>query len=219
MLRIWPLYFTGLITGFIIIPFIQSLFGIAFTESANPVLFLLFLSNFSNLLYGYPSTPPLGVLWTIGVLMQFYIVWPLLLNIFKKSRIFLFTLILITSCVFRYYNSSHLDVLYYHTFSVMSDFAIGGIIAIFAFRSTFIISVIKHMPTLQIVTLYLLGILLVVFDEYIFINPLLISVERIILSIFLAFGILEQNYSNHSLLKMKNLKIPTALSKYSYSFY
>jgi len=48
ILRIWPLYFACVAFGFLIFPQIKLIFGEVPVETANPVLFFTFLSNFNN---------------------------------------------------------------------------------------------------------------------------------------------------------------------------
>jgi peptidoglycan/LPS O-acetylase OafA/YrhL len=219
ILRIWPVYFLSLLIGFTVIPLIQSSQNISSIESVKPLFFLIFLSNFNNILYGYPRIFNLGILWTIGVLIQFYLLWPLLFILFRKIRILIPIIIIVISVIFRFYNSSNLAILYYHTFSVMSDFAVGSICALFIFRSNFIQHILHYLSTSQILLIYLIGILLVIFNGYIFTTSFLISVERLLLSFFLAFIILEQNYAEHSFIKMGNMRLPTLLGKYTYGLY
>ncbi|HVU06656.1 MAG TPA: acyltransferase [Candidatus Paceibacterota bacterium] len=77
-LRIWPLYF-GFILVFMVWQPLEP--GI---RSVHIVMNLLFLGNFSFMLFGINGTT--GHLWTIGMEEQFYFVWALTLK-FKPKEI------------------------------------------------------------------------------------------------------------------------------------
>jgi peptidoglycan/LPS O-acetylase OafA/YrhL len=96
VLRIWPLYYLILITGFFVLPQIDIIkltyfdlhFKLHFTE--NLFLYLLILPNLAFSFF--PAVPHIGQSWSIGVEEQFYIIWPLII---KKIKINLKVLSLI----------------------------------------------------------------------------------------------------------------------------
>ena len=96
ILRIWPLYFVLLITGFFILP--QFDFFILFKRSfhenfySNLFLYVLMLPNLAFTLFN--PVPHIGQLWSIGVEEQFYLIWPLLISRAKN----LFRLVLYLLC-------------------------------------------------------------------------------------------------------------------------
>lgn len=93
ILRIWPLYFILMILGFFILPHFDF-----FTLPLNqPVatdflgkfmLFLFFLANVAFVFY--PVVAFAGVLWSVAVEEQFYLIWP---NLIKKFKNVLYTLL------------------------------------------------------------------------------------------------------------------------------
>ena len=54
------------------------MFGGVPDETANPLSYLLFFANFDLIHHGLPDASVLGVLWSISVEEQFYILWPLI---------------------------------------------------------------------------------------------------------------------------------------------
>ena len=87
ILRIWPLFFLVLVCGFAAaIAFGSSLgFSGAIERPLGPqvLLYALLLPNLSSQMFG--AIPFAGVLWTVGVEEQFYLLWPVLLRRFKRS--------------------------------------------------------------------------------------------------------------------------------------
>ncbi|MFI5135968.1 MAG: acyltransferase family protein, partial [Chitinophagales bacterium] len=131
-LRIWPLYFLVLLMFFLVIPALMHLFGRDYHETANPVAYIFFWSNFYIIKYGFPYSPVLAVLWTISVEEQFYIVMPWLMKFFKRWRMHVLIIVILISTGFRIYYRDNGTVLFFNTFCIMSDFAVGALIALFA---------------------------------------------------------------------------------------
>ena len=72
ILRIWPLYYSIVLFGFIVFPFLKTLLGQIPNETANPIYFITFLSNYNNIINGLPDASMLGVLWSVSIEEQFY---------------------------------------------------------------------------------------------------------------------------------------------------
>ncbi|MEO8085339.1 MAG: acyltransferase [Bacteroidota bacterium] len=104
ILRIWPLYYIIMILGFFIIP----LFGMAdffskeqycqayissLQSGMNLVLFIIFFSNLAMILF----RPVVGAsqTWSVSVEEQFYGIWPLMMNKFRKKPWIAFTGVII----------------------------------------------------------------------------------------------------------------------------
>lgn len=100
VLRIWPLYyFIGLI-AFFLLPNIQffniPIYSDQLIENFNfkLMLYLLFLPNLLLLGFGI-IVPYASQSWSVGVEEQFYLIWPLLMKIFKNKLTLFFLIILI----------------------------------------------------------------------------------------------------------------------------
>ena len=77
ILRIWPLYYFVVFVGFVVVPFVQSRLGQPTPERGNILYYLAFLGNFDV----KPTSAVLGILWSIAVEEQFYLVWPVVFSI------------------------------------------------------------------------------------------------------------------------------------------
>jgi peptidoglycan/LPS O-acetylase OafA/YrhL len=131
ILRIWPVFFLVVLLGFVIVPLFSGNFSAAETGKHLP-WYVLFANNFDLITTGFTGfgNDSLGILWSVAVEEQFYLLWPVVI-LFTSKRWFWFipVLIIIVSAIFRKLNSSNTDILTFHSFSVMSDLAIGSIIA------------------------------------------------------------------------------------------
>ena len=219
LLRIWPVYFIVIIFGFFLFPILP--FG---DTTSNSLLHCsLFISNFEEIWNGWrDSISFLSVTWSVSVEEQFYIGWVALMAIlprFRKGKFFLlyFCLLILTNLVFRTLYAGEERIIYFHTFSVVSDLAIGGFLSYACFHYK-IKERIKDISRLKITLVYISGILITIFSSHIFLGKLVI-IERIILGLFFAFIIFEQAYCTHSFYKADKIKGFFKLGELSYGFY
>lgn len=219
VIRIWPLYFLCAFFGFVIFPVLKNHLGQVTQESADPKLYLLFLGNFDIIKNGWPDSTELGVLWSISIEEQFYLVWPVLLYFLpiKKYWIIFLTVILISLGFRAFYDSELYN--HYHTLSCISDMAVGGLGA-WLIHIAVIRNLIVNFSRIQIVMIYLAFALCFVFKDQIF-NQIYLSrvFERVIISVLIILIILEQNYSKNSFYKMGNFKYISNLGLTTYGMY
>ncbi|MFT5306585.1 MAG: peptidoglycan/LPS O-acetylase OafA/YrhL, partial [Chitinophagales bacterium] len=102
MLRIWPLFYFCVLFGFYIFPILKTMFGQVPNETANIGYYLLFLNNFDFINNGIPDSSMLGLLWSVAIEEQFYLVWPIILFLLPIKRYWMaFVAIIGVSLVFR----------------------------------------------------------------------------------------------------------------------
>jgi peptidoglycan/LPS O-acetylase OafA/YrhL len=218
-LRIWPLYYFCVIFGFFIFPIFKMHYAGTFHETANPILCSTFLNNFDRIQNGNPHALILGVLWSVGVEEQFYLIWPLLfLFTPKKFYGIVFLGVLIISTVFRTF-FLHRTVIDWHTLGVITDMAIGGLGAYLILNNIKFKNGIENFPKAFISIIYLLAFVFIIFNYQVFSTTFLFIAKRLIMASVFILIILEQNFSHHSLFKIGNWKMISKLGKYTYGLY
>lgn len=218
ILRLWPLYFVIILFGFFLFPHLP--FGIQTVHEFWR--YSLFLSNFDEIIHGSrDSVNFLTATWSVSIEEQFYVCWALVIGFFQwktvRSFQYFFLLVITGSLAFRFYYAANPDFLYYHTLSVISDMAIGGLLAswVFGKSSTGIIEALKKG---HIILLYVLGIGFL-FSANKLLPGRLIALERLISGLFFAFVIIEQLKSGRSFFKADRIPLFQQAGKLTYGFY
>jgi peptidoglycan/LPS O-acetylase OafA/YrhL len=146
ILRIWPLYFLIVAISQFLIP-CTGLFGLDSIYSASApqfrqasLYYLLFLPNLAFTLVS-PVNPLLGFTWSIGAEEQFYLIWPLVLQIGRR-RLPLILATIITLALLAggiYIPRISAAILW----SNMGFFALGGLVAFLRARRPDLISALS----------------------------------------------------------------------------
>ena len=218
VLRIWPLYFLVVLFGFFLFPVLP--FGV---DTVHQLwMYTLFLSNIDEIWVGASdSLNFLTATWTVAAEEQFYLIWGLLIGIFsfrKKSTYYIFfNAIIIGSLVFRYLNLDDPRTLYYHTFSVMSDLAFGGLVALFAFSGKAKL-LFEKLTRIQLILFYVLAALIFIFEGS-FLKGVLFTFDRLVPEAIFAFIILEQVYAKKSFYKIDMIPLLYSSGELTYGFY
>ncbi len=233
-LRIWPLYFLALLSGFFIIPFIYSQLQISDFSSPNYLyeirsqlpFYLTFLGNWAVVLHTYSSFSNIAHLWTISLEEQFYLLWPLILVFIRsfKSALFFCILIIISATGFRYYLNSigtEHPHLYVNTFARVDTLVFGSLIALILFYKPQIISKLRLFFNLpfQGLSLILLGIILYRISLF---NPYLIrngTLGYLVISVFMSYYILSSLQIQTLFSKFLTWRPLVYLGKISYGLY
>ncbi|MEO6882571.1 MAG: acyltransferase [Bacteroidia bacterium] len=214
-LRIWPLYFLIVLIGFSA--------SFYFSNSAHPlpslIYFLSFTLNFYIVKHGADFLFFLVFLWSIAVEEQFYIFWSLTLKFFSNHAVKICFLILVFSLFFRYYFSNNSAMLYFHSFSVMADFAIGSLFAISAFRKNKIFVFLKSISKNYFSAIYFLLILNIFFYDRFYSNMWMIVFEKLIFSTLFALIIFDQSFRKKTLQKNNFSNVINYLGKISFGLY
>jgi peptidoglycan/LPS O-acetylase OafA/YrhL len=221
ILRIWPLFYFCVFFGFFIFPEIKLLFGQIPNETAHLTSYIFFLNNIDFVQNGIPDSSVLGVLWSVAIEEQFYLIWPLIIGLLSLRYILSgFVLIIISTYLFRLMHAEQPDILEYHTFSCISDMTIGGFFAFLCSTKPKFLKGIETIPKPLWVLLYLAVAAIYLFRHQIFsVSIYLLALDRLIISILFAFVILEQNYAHNSFFKMSQFKFISKLGTYTYGLY
>ena len=220
ILRIWPLFYLCVFIGFIVFPWIKDAMGQISNETANPIYYLTFLNNFDFIKNGLPDSSILGVLWSIAIEEQFYLIWPVILYICPLDKLWLpFGIIIISSLTFRAFNDHYL-IHEYHTLSCIGDMTIGATGAWLISVSQKFKNKIENLSRFQIAAIYVVFIFIFFFrDEVMLSNYGMRIFERTIIAFVILLIILEQTFSTNSLFKMARFKKISKLGIITYGLY
>jgi peptidoglycan/LPS O-acetylase OafA/YrhL len=220
ILRIWPLFYFCVFFGFYAFPIFKSAFGQIPNETASIWYYFTFLNNFDTINKGLADASVLGVLWSVAIEEQFYLVWPVILYLLPVKKYWIaFSLIIVTSIVFRAFNDS--SVLHEnHTLSCIGDMAMGSFGAWLVSQSNKFKDTVINLKKHTIILIYIVFFCIFIFrDEVLFSNYVLRVFERSIISIVILAIILEQNYSQNSFFKLSKFTTISKLGMITYGLY
>lgn len=223
-LRIWPLYFAVLLFVFVLLPFIMELFSNGFSFANRPFLYFVFLGNFDVIYISHhfynQDTLMASITWSVAIEEQFYLVWPLLF-FFIPKRFYpaVFFSIIILCYTFRYIYMNDVYILYFHTFAVFGDLAMGGLFAYYALFNQRFLKFFAQFNRFasSVVVMLLLGIIM--FSTYFISSPYWSVFNRLFFSFVFVLFIMDQNFNRRSLFKLSKGKFITKWGKYTYGLY
>jgi peptidoglycan/LPS O-acetylase OafA/YrhL len=222
VLRIWPLYYVVILFGFVGYPLLKHLLGFSsHIEAGNPLYYLFFLGNFDVIHLGHGHGAMItNITWSVAIEEQFYLCWPLIFFLLPpRAYKYSFPVIILVSGLFRFHNLQDGMVLYFHSLSVISDMAVGGLTAYLAINSEKFTQLFAGLSRPLILAIYCLGFSVLILREHIFVGPVPATLDRLVCSLFFAFILTEQNYSERSPFKIRRLRLCSMLGIYTYGLY
>lgn len=220
VLRIWPLYFVCVFIGFGVFPMIKSYLGETPQETAHLWTYLTFTSNFDFIAYGRPDASVLGVLWSIAIEEQFYLLWPLLFLLFKADRLWIpMVLLLSGSLIFRLLHPDYFNY-EFHSLSCMNDLVVGGLLGWLSKQKTEWLQWICAKGRWILYIAYPIFLLLFFFrDELFYHSDLLKPWEKLITSFAIGLIVIDQAFNGTSPMQLSRFKLISRLGKYTYAMY
>jgi peptidoglycan/LPS O-acetylase OafA/YrhL len=218
ILKIWPLYYLIVLIGFFVVPFTQSFLGQPTLEKGNLWYYLFFIGNFDVL----PTSAVLGILWSITVEEQFYLIWPILFSAVPvRFYKYVFPIIIALAIPMQFITYSlGGSLMWSNPLLCMGDLAVGGWCAYGAYTSDRFRDVLNNLSKQRITGIYVIGFAFLFAMYWLNSIGLIFKIfDRLILATFFAFIILEQNYSKNSFFKVSSFKTVSKLGLYTYSLY
>ncbi len=223
LLRIWPLYYLILAVFLGLFPLARSHLGSAGSYTLRPAYYLAFLGNFDaiHLIHTHgQGFDPVGITWSVGIEEHFFLLWPLLLFLVPWRRHWLiFISILGGSYAFRILVRDDPPTLYFHSFSVFCDLALGALTAYGAFHWGGFRRFLENLPRRVRMSGYLMGLAFLFFNGYPSRGPWWDALMRLPCTCFFAFVIADQCFHRSDYLKLARAKGLCRWGKYTYSLY
>lgn len=223
-LRIWPLYFVVLSIGLLIAAQAEP----RIVGAKESLWFAVFLGNFP-LFAGLPAPLCLSITWSVAIEEQFYIAWPQLLRrVGTRLCLRWFAALIAASLLFRLYRHGE-PAIHLHTLNAVPYLAVGGAMAFLSIKAPSFREAVEGMTRATIAAAYALGLLAVLLRDHVHYRSqspwlqdvllLCFAIQPLILALFFAFIIAEQNWAARSLVKASRFRPATLLGRYSYGLY
>jgi peptidoglycan/LPS O-acetylase OafA/YrhL len=223
-LRIWPLYFLLALLEYTTLPTVAKYIHWDIARDIHPLYVITFLSNFNFLeivRHGTVKYSLLGTSWSVAVEEQFYLILPLLFYFIpQKAYKFMFPVIIIACYAFRLAHAGDNLLLYFHTFSLFGDLAIGGLLGYYAYTSKPFVLWLKGLSKVAIMGTYIAGFLWFFYATQVHHTSIYFTaLGRLFNCIVFAFVIAEQCFSEKSFFNMSNNRFASKWGKYTYGLY
>jgi peptidoglycan/LPS O-acetylase OafA/YrhL len=161
-----------------------------------------------------------NITWSVSVEEQFYLFWPLIFFMPKKIWGGIIVSIILFSIYFKMINVDHSAILYYHTFSVMNDLAVGAIFAYGVSNFKGMRSLFEKSNFWTNLVLIISVLLFLLLGDYLMSDTSLKIYGRTIFSILCALFIASQCLSKiDSSLSLHRLKVFSNWGKLTYGIY
>lgn len=166
VLRIFPLYYVALILFLILIPnFTPDVLSLGYYVQ-NQIWFWAYLQNWLFIFYSSHTTSALNHFWSLAVEEQFYLIWPFVILLFRKTKrliyLLIFLLIGVITLRFTLWTFQIERIAYFnlYTFSRIDGICIGSLLAV--------LRTVNHKAINRYFTIIVLGLAVLNFVFYFF---------------------------------------------------
>jgi len=219
-----PLYFIAFLLGNYIAPMLAGSVNMPTWEKIIEWKYLLFVFNFNYVETWNPLLGFTGNMWSIAVSIQFLIVWPFLMDLFRRNETIMFGLLLFVFAGFTWLTGGD-PSFKFHTLNYLPEFVAGSFVAYISFFKYSSYNRLKENTRRTIGSVYLLFIVFLVLRSKV-LNQfseapqfVLHFTEKVLIAGTLAYFLFEQNFNSNSVLKMAKLKFMTFPGKIAQSLY
>lgn len=186
--RIWPVYFTTFFIGACILPFLIPRSTYEVFTMTNPVMtfetlsyFFFFLGNFYQGLGLGIASLSIGILWSVCIEEQFYLVWPWVVKWCNTRKLTLITILLISlSLLYKFIWADNRLGNYYLPWSVGMDLGFGALLGIGYFLNKQKKVFIYSLTVLASCVLIIIGTLLYTYPHMEVLKSSLVEILRLI---------------------------------------
>ncbi|MFK8037000.1 MAG: acyltransferase family protein [Crocinitomicaceae bacterium] len=216
-LRLFPALCLALIFYFVVHPLLIYFLNLTPISDENQFYNLFFLpSSYQNLtrevlIYLY-------FIYGIFVIIQYYLIWGVVLKYLNKYLMFISILFVIIGITFKYADTISSFSTYMYLPFYFYEIGIGAITAILVRGNSSIINVIKTTSSSVIGFIYFSGISIALLVYIVSDSSLISLLTKLYSCLIFSFYIFEQTFAKHSLFKMRNSQFTIQLGNLSYSF-
>jgi peptidoglycan/LPS O-acetylase OafA/YrhL len=162
-----------------------------------------------------------NITWSVSVEEQFYLFWPLLFVILpKKYWGFSIFSVIIFSLIFRLYHFNDTIVMYYHTFSVLIDLALGALMAYLIKSKEKIRLFFENTSTRMHILLFSFSFCMILWGNSLFDFDYGPAIVRFFISFSFALIVSAQAFTTKlSVFNLGRLSFPSTWGRYTYGIY
>jgi peptidoglycan/LPS O-acetylase OafA/YrhL len=218
-LRIWPLYFLMILTGFVLVWVSRNFLGNKVSDMPPLLSLLTFTLNFYIVKHGYNFLYFLVFFWSISVEEQCYAAWGILLKWLKKMFVPFCILLVTVSILFRILALDNPLNLYFNSLAWVGNFASGGLLAYFCINRNEVFERLRKIPVWITTVVYILFILDIIFYKRIYLSDAMTVIERLSATLFFSFMIFEQTFCEKHLFQLGKIPFLNYLGRISYGLF
>jgi peptidoglycan/LPS O-acetylase OafA/YrhL len=222
LLRIWPLYYFVLLLGFFVLPLFAPAHETPPNLWSSAWYYFAFLANFHAMQIEV-GTLYRGIVWSVAIEEQFYLVWPMILLLLPWRRQWLIPLVAVVVCLaLRFYwltQHAHYTYFHFHTGAVMADLAVGALLAYFSRLGGATAQRCKEVPRLLWLLPYVLLLTGMFFRDKMEMWSYGPAYTRFLFDLLFAAVIWEQCFASKRLLRLEKLRFLAVFGKYTYGLY